>query len=168
MRVTKIVVHAAVEQLTREGWQLDRILDRHSICVAQLATPLVIPGHGSNQYGPGSSGYIDTNHKREESHVVSDPLFVLTKDLDVLDRETALSGDLEKARKDLAADKAALTQLHGSYDNVLRNNTDLTASVASGIERERDLRGRITRLEEDIGKLRVAIGNDRMREILGR
>ena len=162
LTVFKLVKFIEVEGLTSIGWRLLGTVNRSSIATVFEAEPVPTLSPSNGMYQPPQTMQINRHH------VVDDPLFLLGRD-----DESALA--VMKANLDAA--KAVVLE-HASCSGVLKisqsevERTKQTKEVWESQSRqlEKNLSKAVEgsrQMEQDIAKLRTALGEVRMKEILG-
>lgn len=160
MKVYKVVSYTEVEKFTMDGWELDKVLGRSYATSMSCQTPVSVA------VPDGCYGNVNT-HLRDEPVQVHEPLFLLTKDLDVVQKEMALATQLSEVTgrvKELEEGREQRKKRFDALGADLKSSKEETAKFI----KERDNRSAVARkLEDDIGKIRTALGDLRMKEILG-
>ena len=161
MKVYKVVKSSALEASTMDGWEPDRVLTSSGYISVSCSTP--VPRSSPDPY----NGQSHAIAYRDELVQVHEPMFLLHKDHDVICNEVNLRGEITKGQIELSDVKKQRDQLDGL-------SKDLQAEKLEIIERNAKLRSNMDdetkmrrKLEHDIAKVRGAIGEIRMREILG-
>jgi hypothetical protein len=161
MKVIKVVPYTEVERHTMDGWELDKVLTRSHAATIPCSTPLV--PHACSNGGYSSGTQYST---RDEAIQVHEPLFVLTKDLDTLKKELLLAEEIKK----YVLEKADLQKQNDQWKLTaerLQQEVLMSQESAKIAREHRDEKIALARkLEGDVGKIRQAIGDLRMKEIL--
>lgn len=162
MKVTKIVRGPEVEQLTRDGWHL----------VYHIDTAQRFAHQGEAFRNPYSPPYSAPTEVKGHVGIVTDPLFALEKEQEILDREAQLEGRISNAEvkfsemrdetaklaKQLSDTQGALAvekgKVHDRDNEIIR----LKQKHVDAVELNR-------RLEGDLAKVKNEIGEARWREI---
>ena len=159
--VQKVVGPLEVENYTLQGWRVADIIQEQVVESVFETVPLVLPGQNYTTNASGTKGFLVTKN-----------LFVMVKDgssLLVEANERVVAA--EKRASDIAnqlieADKKAvewkkeannLLNAHGVYASENK-------ALSERLESERKLK---TKMENDIAKIRQAVGELKMKEILG-
>ena len=166
MIIHKICKWFEVEQWTRQGWAL---VAAHSSTVAEkisLQTPLAVEGTPASNGSYGHPGSVH-NGTREEVVQAHEPLFLLAKEDAIILREEQLLVERDEARKRAEAvgkeRDQAIVELKHVQDALGPTQSRLNEVSLQGLEERKTMR----KLEADIGKIREAVGSQRMKEILG-
>jgi hypothetical protein len=159
--VSKVVNAHEVEGLTMNGWRLDDVLQESSVECFNESTPLVVPGQSYPTTYNGTKGFVVTKN-----------LFVMKKDGSaiVAEAEEALA-QTEKARKNFAdrtieAEKKTVEAQKevATLKSELATSAAFARQLSTQLVTERDLK---QKMENDIAKIRQAVGELKMKEILG-
>lgn len=167
MKVVKVVHAHEVEQLTREGWAL-------------VFTHANAQRIESQKILKRSAGYHDGQPQWQPEQyepftaVLTDPLFVLEKDVDTVLREQQISERLGMCDTEriIALDK--VKKLEAQIEMTKEVVAERDAALARANKAEADLRHargasetRLIKLEADLAKVRKEIGEARWREVTG-
>lgn len=144
MIVYTVVKHTEIERLTREGWKFEQTITASRMDIARLATPLVIPNVGG--------GGFQSNGIQELPVIVNEPLFMLSKDMDIITREGELQALAYNQRKELAKAETALAAAAAEIQDALN---------ALGVEQTMR-----RKLEVHLARVRAAIGELKFKEIV--
>lgn len=157
--VHKVVSSQEVESLSRQGWYIVEIRqqDRIENVSEQVALPT-------------NNGY-PTQFNNSRSVVVSEPKFVMAQDGSsvLLETSAKLSAaefktrDLQLALSDLATKVTAMEKKTAELTASLQRSEESVTSSRENYYAERKLKAK---MEEDIAKIRNAIGELKMKEIL--
>lgn len=164
MKVTKVVQFDQVEQLTSSGWAL--------VCNVQnqrIDTKKELEQHSHST----SHGWIPDKYKIDTA-VVNETLFVLEKDAEAVDIDRTLQSQLHaaeeynrKLREKVFALEEDARKLIKQRDELTKFNVEVTAK-RDHFQKERDAGDtRMRKLEEDLAKVRKAVGELKWAEILG-
>ena len=159
MKVYKVVGPYEVEKHTMDGWALDKVLGHSYADKVQCQTPV------SSQVPDNCYGGI-TQHPRDEVVQVHEPMFLLVKDLELIQKETMLTDEVADLKKKLELKQKERDQWEKTSEKLQReveSNKDANAIARS---RWDEYQAKAQKLERDIAKLRVALGDLRMKEIL--
>jgi hypothetical protein len=159
MKVYKVVGPYEVEKHTMDGWALDKVLGHSYADKVQCQTPVAV------QVPDNCYGGI-TQHPRDEVVQVHEPLFLLVKDIEIIQKELFLTQEVADVRKRMEVLQVERDRWELTAKNL---QADLGVSKESNkIARERwdEHSAKAQKLERDIAKLRVALGDLRMKEIL--
>lgn len=159
MKVYKVVGPYEVEKHTMDGWALDKVLGHSYADKIQCQTPVSsqVP---DNCYGGVSS------HPRDEVVQVHEPLFLLVKDLELIQKEVMLTDEVTDLKKKLELkqkERDQWEQAAGRFNSERQSAVESRRLLDEMLVKEQASK---QKLEKDIGKLRVAIGDLRMKEIL--
>ena len=162
LKVFKLVKFIEVEAFTSIGWRLLGTVNRSSIATVFEHEPVPILSTNNGTYTPPQTTSVNRHH------VVDDPLFLLGKD-----DESALAAmkskvdacqltlaEHAKCAEEMRKAKASVDRLTELVDERLNDLALQRKSTFEAIDGSR-------KMERDIAKLRVALGEVRMREILG-
>ena len=158
--VARVVEAADVEMLTRQGWRIAKILPESRIEYGCETVPLVVPGQG---YATQASG--------TRALTVSTTRFLMFEDeKSQLGKMAQLAAvkevSLNKAQSDLQEVQKALKEQVAAYQKVCENEKRLAETLSLRgaevfeVKKQRDL------MERDIAKIRAAVGELKMKEIL--
>lgn len=159
MKVYKVVTYADVERHTMDGWELDKVLGRSYATSMSCNTPVPVQVP-DNCYGSVS------NSLRDEPVQVHEPLFLLFKDYDTLSKEKLLEEHIKKDVLELADLKKRIEQWELTAKNLQREVEVSKESTQVACTKRDEQTVLARKLEGDIAKLRIALGDLRMKEIL--
>jgi hypothetical protein len=160
--VCKVVTGDAVETWTRQGWKLLRVLDTTQARQVQDQVPLCVASGGGGYVSQG----VSTSHL-----VVSEPRFLLEEDpSNSLALATADVAKSAKTASDTQAGfaevknalAASATTIRGLQAELARAHADNPKIIAGWNESTATLR----KLKEDMAKIRIAVGDLKVKEIL--
>lgn len=156
--VVKVVNEHEVESLTRSGWRIREILPwQHVEPFSETASPLV---NGFPQTTYATKGFLVSTNKFVMEHNADSALAEMSEKLAKLEAEhAALQSAYANAGKDLFAAQETVRGLNNRI-GYLTNDLD-GARVDFQKERERN-----RKMENDIAKIRQAVGELKMKEIL--
>lgn len=158
MIVYTVVKHTEIERLTREGWKFEQIIAASRMDIARLSTPMVIPNTGG--------GGFQSHGTQELPVIVNEPLFMLSKDMDILTRENKLQALVYNQRKELAEAQTALAAAASEIERLtsgdaLLRGVNQDALNALGVEQTMR-----RKLEVHLARVRAAIGELKFKEIV--
>jgi len=160
MKVTKVVRSHEVEELTREGWHL----------VFHIDTAQRVAHH--REAFPGSYNPHVPPEGKTVVGAITDPLFALEKDQEILTREAELAGRIGNAEvkfREMRDEAAKLTKTLNDTQSELKIAQHSCAIAHDEIEQLRAKNkqaGELYRkLEGDMARVRNEIGEARWREI---
>jgi hypothetical protein len=159
MKVFKVVAYGDVERFTMDGWELDKVLSRSYADRLQCSTPV------ATQAPDGCYGSV-SNSFRDEPIQVQEPLFLLFKDFDTLSKEKLLEDRVKKDVLELDDLKKRTEQWEMTAKNLQREVEGSKAVAAIAREKWDQQSALAQKLEAHISKLRIAIGDLRMKEII--
>lgn len=159
--VARVVEGHEVEQLTREGWRIARVLPESKMELACESVPLMGPGMNYPTNGQGTRGLVVGFHRflmfkdeksliAEHAHEVKD----LRSDVDHFRRSS------EDALHNLKLREEELQKLK-KYQESLEKTQNAAFDEASTERKAKQ------KMEQDIAKIRKAVGELKMKEILG-
>jgi hypothetical protein len=162
MKIYKAVAPYYLEQATKEGWALEQTLPTSRYDKVECDTPISLFPKRDDNYN--SMQY--TNCRREELVQVNEPIFIVSKESEVISREEELMKLLSEAN-----DKVKLADQRNANDT--RDIKTQTGKI-EGLESDlSNLRGTLTteqtarrQMETHLAKIRTAIGTVRYDEIL--
>jgi hypothetical protein len=161
VKIFKSVFHYQLEQATTDGWAVEQTLPSSRYEKVQCDTPLALYSKRDDY-----SGMQHTTLEREELVQVHEPIFILSKDADLISREEAL---LKRVRE--AEDKVKLADERHKLDE--RDQKDLTTKVENLEATRSELQTKLgteqtsrRQMETHLAKIRSAIGTVRYDEIL--
>ncbi len=162
MKAHKIVASYQLESATLDGWELVRSISITRMEKMSCTTPIATPGN-TNYNTPGV-----TTMMRDEVMRVNEPVFLLSKDTEIVNREAMLQMELQATKEQIAPlklksdnDDKDLKQLREAHDAAQTRLRDVSQEVL-------DARTKIRQLEGDLARLRTAIGTVRFDEILAK
>lgn len=166
MKIYKAVHHGQLEFETRAGWTLEiTLVHDHAINIPHQAPAQVVNNNNNNQgynsYQAGMTVQVD------KPVIVREPMFLLSKELDVQTREeelTKLLNDETENHKSDLLKYDALNKSHEHYKNEADQRTK-ALGAAAGVQQKLDEAKR--KLEGDMAKIRAAIGDLKYFEIVG-
>jgi hypothetical protein len=167
MKIHAVIRAFEVEPRTRDGWTLVQSYHASNYEKIHCDTPIPVEGNrGNENYGNATAGSVQ-HAQREELVQVHEPVFLVAKDLEVIDREEQLKKELRdlQDKLKLAEEKHKLDARDlGVQKNRLDGlDSDLT-NLRTELSRERTLR---QTMETQLSKIRSAIGTVRYDEITG-
>jgi hypothetical protein len=140
--------------------------------VAVVYTDLVVLANEADVLPPSQPGWSATNIQRTVARVVREPRFVMR-----LDRDSALAEKEEQlvaaraaaaeANNELRAEKQRAAVLAKDNEKLSGEREKLSVNYRSAMKNYEDQRDMRRKLEGDIAKIRSAVGEIRMKEILG-
>jgi len=157
-KVHKVVKPDQLEWETRLGWSL--------VCVIQqtrVQTLREIQQQGHNHH---NGSWVPEQYQMQ-SHIVSDPMFLVEKDQEIINREEQLEANAANAREELR-------KLKLEFENAGKQIKTLEEGKARDIKDQQQLaddvraaRDAKRKLEGDLAKVRAAIGDLKWKEIVG-
>lgn len=164
--IIKTIRPSELAQHTTDGWSIIDVFDEDRVAESWGKLPRVVP-HTQPQYGV-DDGTVSTS----TPHVVRERFFVVRQqpESELARMATELSNmrtERDDARR-TSADWKNLCDRQAKEVNELKLNFDREAQLTGTLKKERvrDVE-KIRKMEGDLGKVRAAIGELRMREILG-
>ena len=151
MKVFRIVRHQDLEGASMDGWELVQTLATSRADKIVCSTPVATEG------SHGSGGYVNAC-TRDEVVQVHEPMFMVFKEREAIDRETQLKEDVR-----LLKENAIALQRKSDLDD--RDLKQLRAVEAAKEARLQivsadvlNMREKMYKLEGDLAKVRFAIG----------
>jgi hypothetical protein len=159
--VVKVVNAHEVEALTKEGWRLDDVLQESVVEPFGESVPFLATGQTYTVNGSGTRGFLVTKNlflmKKDGSTVMAE-VYELLKQADQAGHDLA--------NKLIAAEKKAAD----AESNVvaLKKNNDLYTAHGQSLSNQlAEAKKQNQKMENDIAKVRQAVGELKMKEILG-
>ena len=158
--VAKVVEANDVEYLTREGWRIAKVLPESRMELANEQVPLMPPGQSYPTQASGTRGLVVGFHRflmffDEKSALAKFATEAKQRHIELCDMRTALTAAQSDLKLQTAEAKKAETLRAAA-----------TAENASLSQRYYDERKLKQKMEEDIAKIRKAVGEMKMKEIL--
>jgi hypothetical protein len=157
--IHKVIHHAQLEQHTSDGWKIVESFDQN--VAMQVTTPEYDPPYTQN--GCASGGHYISAQSVALGLV---RMFLISRESDSpipALQSTIVELNSELKQKDAHAQSCEKTI--AQYQKDLSLEKDDMGRLKKSFEQVQDSK---RKLEGDIGKLRIEIGDSRMREILGR
>lgn len=166
MKLYKAVHHGQLEFESRQGWALEQVLVHdHAINIPHQAPAQVVNNQNNNSgysnYQSGTTVSVDT------PVIVREPMFLLSKEMDVQTREDELTKLLKATEEERKKDLVTYDMLKKSHDSYKDEADRRTASLSAQIAIQNKLDEAKRKLEGDMGKIRKAIGDLKYFEIVG-
>ena len=165
MKVWKTSSAYHLELNTIAGWTLEQVLASSRVDKVQLSTPVAFEGTPGSTMSYGVSGGVQAAI-REEIAQVHEPVFLLSKEQEVVAREAALSAELRALHE-------TMQPLELRHSNDTRDIEDLTKQIESlktvNHRLEIQYMNELTLKRDalaDLTKIKTAIGTVRYDEIL--
>ena len=162
MKIYKAIAPYYLESSTRDGWVLEQTLPTSRYEKVQCETPLALFPKRDDNY----NSLQQTTMPRDELVQVNEPIFIMSKDSDVISREEELMKLLSEAN-----DKVKLADERHKLDE--RDQKDLSSKVENLEAVRTDLQTKLgteqtsrRAMENHLSKIRTAIGTVRYDEIL--
>lgn len=166
--IVKVVSEYEVEKSTREGWVVEsRFLKK---VVLPFQETEVDPHIGKSNYYPihGNTGVVNVQRMREVEQLVfvvrldeDSAIARLTEELKASTASTQkYAAELGEQKKIAAEAETKAKALHEGYDNV-------SARLRAQSEAGEVMRKALKKLEEDLAKVRKAVGDIKFKEIVG-
>jgi septal ring factor EnvC (AmiA/AmiB activator) len=158
--VVKVVNAPEVEALTKEGWQLDDVLQESVVEPFNESVPFLPTGQTYTVNGSGTRGFLVTKN-----------LFLLKKDGSTVMAEVyELLKQADQAKHDLAN---RLVEAEKKTAEAVKEVANVKRQVANSVAHGSSLAEQLTtakktnqKMENDIAKIRQAVGELKMKEIL--
>ncbi len=167
MKIHAVIRAFEVEGRTRDGWTLVHAYHASNYEKVFCDTPIPVEGNrggGGNSYS--TSGMVQ-QAPREELVQVHEPIFLVTKDLEAINREELLQREIRELQDKLklAEEKHKLDarDLEIQKNKIQGLDSDLS-NLRTSLSDERTTR---QRMEAQLTKIRSAIGTVRYDEIVG-
>lgn len=159
MKVYKVVGPYEVEKFTMDGWALDKVLGHSYADKVQCQRPV------ATEAPQGCYGGV-SQYPYEEVIQVHEPMFLLTKEIEVIQKEQLLTDEVGDLKKKLELKQKERDQWMATSERSQREM--LSSEAAARVSREHwdEFATKAQKLERDLAKLRVALGDLRMKEIL--
>jgi hypothetical protein len=163
--IVKTVHASKLEECTRQGWVVVDAFDEQNTEAVYGVEPRVLP-HGPNDYSHEAT--VSTTHH----HLVTSRYFVVRVDdashLAGLNEQIAgLKTTLDEKSVALTQAQEALRKTSRDLDTAQLDVTSLRSAAGRMAEDRQAEILKMRRMEDDLGKLRKALGELRVREILG-
>lgn len=162
----RVVNAEQLPEYTQAGWRVTRVLQETRVehTTDTGVNPAYDPDNSFN-YGRGETITLD------KSHTTSITLFLLRQDAgSVLEQANKR---IQELTAELSAVATELAEAIGSRDSFQQTCGELEAlacrrgdSLEAAMQAQETLRGRIATLERDISRIRIAIGEQQMNQIL--
>jgi hypothetical protein len=166
MKVYKVVGPHGLEAASLDGWELVHTIASSRADKVSLQTPIAVDGCEGSNGNYSTPGRVETCYPREEVVQVHEPMFMVSKEREVITREQQLKAELQGT-----VDKMTAMSLNSQNDD--RDIKDLTAKAASWEKRFEDLnktynetQAKTRKLEGDLAKVRTAVGTKAFEEAL--
>jgi hypothetical protein len=158
--VTKVVGAYDVENYTLQGWRLEDVLQESHVESFSESVPLVVPGQSYPTTYNGTKGFVVTKN-----------LFVMTKDGSTLITEANARVEAAEVRsRDLANKLIEADKKTATFEkDVAKLKADYERQITETnrwVERHTVERDAKVKMEKDISKIRNAVGELKMKEIL--
>lgn len=159
--VSKVVNAHEVESLTLQGWRVTEVIQENFVESFNESVPFCPAGSNYIQNGCGTKGFLVTKN-----------LFLMTKDGSTLiaeanDRVAAAEArGHDLATKLIEADKKT-AEWKQEANNLLRGHETYVSENGDLKKRVHQLHQSNLKMENDIAKIRNAVGELKMKEILG-
>lgn len=158
---SKVVDAKDVESLTLQGWRIDRTLEESYVEPFHETTPFAVPGQTYTMSGSGTKGFLVT---RIRFLMTLDELSATAQLRVQMEQAEQLASSARKMQTDaeeaLKKQQAEVLRLEGLNTRAERENTRLSESY-------NDAQKMKIKMENDISKIRTAIGDLKMKEIIG-
>lgn len=156
----QVVDETNVEYRSMEGWSLVKIVAETHIEYGAESVPLVVPGQSYTTQGSGS-----------RSHTVQKNRYVMFKDeksaIAQLNAEAKQQYiELRDTQTKVAEQEKAIREMLVAYTKLTEQEKQHAVAEANSAEQARKNRDMIYKMEKDIAKIRAAIGELKMKEIL--
>ena len=155
-----VTVRECVENLVKDGWRILGVCDSTVPSEAEHSPISWIGNNGGNGNGTVSIPGVP----------ISTPLFIMGRDM----AEATLHKRLSNAEKALADAVKAAEEAAGKMETVVDREEELLARTSAAAVRATEAQNDATKqsdrfmlLREEVGKIRVEIGEARWRELLG-
>lgn len=155
MKISKVVDAASLELATRDGWALVFTGSQHERIEVNRRQP--------TQDERNRGAWQDV----VEYAVGPRLTFVVEKDAEVQSREDVAQSNAMNADRQRREAEQALEKLKAQYGKLETEIERVTERERAAVRRCDDAVTRCRKLEVDIGKIRQALGDLRMKEILG-
>jgi predicted GIY-YIG superfamily endonuclease len=166
MKIHAVIRAFEVESRTRDGWTLVQAMHASQYEKVFCETPIAIEGYDGHSSSYGSAGSLQ-QARREELVQVHEPVFLVAKELEAIDREEQIKKELREAQDKLklAEEKHKLDarDLEIQKNKIQGLDSDLS-NLRTSLSDERTTR---QRMEAQLTKIRSAIGTVRYDEIVG-
>ena len=159
MKVYKVVTHYELEKSTMDGWELDKVLTHSFADKVSCQVPI------ANHVPDGCYGNV-TQYPRDEVIQVHAPLFVLVKEKELINKEFTLKLDNETLRHNLEVMIKERKQWEHTAESLQRQFIASQEANQLALKHRDEYQAQAQKLERDIAKLRIALGDLRMKEIL--
>lgn len=158
--VVKVAFDYEVEQLTRQGWRLREVLQETAVESFNESVQMLVPGNTYPQSFSQTKGFPVTKNRYL---MVQDGNKALAEMQAKLDEQQTIVSNAQNMQAEAEKKAAALVKeieaLNYSNGNLIRNAGDTNGQLSKSKELNRKLEG-------DIAKIRNAIGELKMKEIL--
>ena len=169
-KLNQVVRADSVGHLTAEGWQLvDRIEHAQRIATARH---VIECGHNEPDPRPGYGDRWIPEKYGEKAEVITEPLFVLERDADEMDREQHLKDEIDAANRVIAElrfqaeeNKKAHAKLVDERSQAESNCAKAEEARNASNELNRKLREQMATMERDAAKIRKELGDGRWRAL---
>jgi hypothetical protein len=159
-RIYRVVTSAELMEATREGWQIEA-REREQRVIEVRDQQGRRPTEEERAHGHYNTVY---NHKHFFGDIV---IFIVWKEAEQLDTEKRLRKELWDAQHEVARLRC---EYDGQHETIKKLQIDVTTAgerLQRQVDKVQTAEDKNHKLEADIAKLRQAIGDLRMREILG-
>jgi len=158
--VAKVVEAADVEMLTRQGWRIAKILPETGVAMMSESVPFMAPGMSYPTSGSGTRAVpVSTTRflmfEDEKSQLAKMAQLAAVHEVTMREQRERLAA-ADKALKEQAAAYAKMCE----QERATATTLSLRGAEVFDIRKQRDL------MERDIAKIRKAVGELRMKEIL--
>jgi hypothetical protein len=158
--VLRVAEGSELESLTTQGWRMLQVLPESREIVSREEVPLVLPGQNYPTTYSGTRAQVVQQHRflmlKEERTVLAEAQARFDAVTADNQKKTAALLEAEKKAKEQAAQWQRICEENKRY---LEQTVALREEVAT-------MRGQRDKMEKDIGKVRAAVGELKMKEIL--
>lgn len=159
--VLRVAEGSELEGLTMQGWRMLQVLPESREIVSREEVPLVLPGQNYPTTYSGTRAQVVQQHRflmlKEERTVLAEA----QARFDALHAES-----LKTAHALLEAEKKVKEQT-AQWQRICEENKRYLEQTVAVREEVATMRGQRDKMEKDIAKVRAAVGELKMKEILG-
>ncbi len=166
MKIYKCVGPLELETWTRKGWVIEQILNSQRIGMAPGEIPNPHPRPDSNDNYSGYHGYREMLSTHTPT-IVQEPMFLVWKEESQETIETELRGINAKKEGRIKELENELQHAHQQTESYKETGRNIATRETGLRTKYNDLLDSSRKMEEDMGKVRKAIGDLKFKEIVG-